>query len=204
MPLAGLFVKQVSESGCNGGTGAAGGPESALAKTAIPATVVPVFHAAEREYGVPWNVLAGINKVETDFGRLEATGVTSGENFAGAGGPMQFLAGTWASYGVDGNRDGRVSRYDPRDAIPAAARYLHASGAPGDWQRALFAYNHAGWYVAHVAQRAAPSRAAAHADTDGRSGGASDRRVAETGTPSLPTRPPGPIAQTRADHQARP
>src|SRR3954451_23732199 len=154
MLLAGLFVKQVSESGCNGGTGAAGGPESALAKTAIPATVVPVFHAAEREYGVPWNVLAAINKVETDFGRLEAPGVTSGENFAGAGGPMQFLAGTWASYGVDGNHDGRKDRYDPEDAIPGAAKYLKASGAPGDWRRALFAYNHATWYVDDVAERA--------------------------------------------------
>src|SRR4051794_25898797 len=151
MLLAGLFVKQASESGCNGGTGAAGGPESALAKTEIPATVVPVLHAAEREYGVPWNVLAGINKVETDFGRLEAPGVTSGENFAGAGGPMQFLAGTWASYGVDGDGDGVVSRYDARDAIPAAARYLHASGAPADWRAAVFAYNHPGRCGAHVA-----------------------------------------------------
>ncbi len=39
---------------------------------------------------------------------------------------------------------------DPQDAIYTAARYLHASGAPGDWQAAIFAYNHAGWYVHEV------------------------------------------------------
>ena len=128
--------------------------------------------------------------------------MTSGENRAGAGGPMQFVVGTWASYGVDGNGDGVVSRYDARDAIPAAARYLRASGAPGDWRRALFAYNHAGWYVVDVAERAAAYRGAAH--TDPNAAPASGERVADAGTPSLPTRPPGPIAVTRADYQARP
>ena len=48
---------------------------------------------------------------------------------------MQFLPPTWDAYGVDGNGDGRKNRYDPRDAIPGAANYLKASGAPGDWRR---------------------------------------------------------------------
>ena len=78
---------------------------------------------------------------------------------------MQFsLVGspsTWDSYGVDGNGDGRTSPYDPADAIPAAARYLRASGAPGDYRAALFAYNHAEWYVADVLAKAAVYRGAA-------------------------------------------
>jgi hypothetical protein len=148
--VAGLFVKQVSESGCNGGTGPLGGPQSPLAADAIPANYLRLFHQAENRYQVPWNVLAGIGKVETDFGRLDAPGVSSGENFAGAGGPMQFLSGTWAQYGVDGNGDGRKDRYDPEDAVPGAANYLRASGAPQDMHAAIFAYNHAEWYVQEV------------------------------------------------------
>jgi hypothetical protein len=67
---------------------------------------------------------------------------------------------TWDSYGVDGNGDGRRSPYDPTDAIPAAARYLQAAGAPEDYRAALFAYNHADWYVAEVLAKAAEYRGA--------------------------------------------
>jgi hypothetical protein len=67
---------------------------------------------------------------------------------------------TWDGYGVDGNRDGRLSPYDPADAIPAAARYLQGTGAPEDYRAALFAYNHADWYVAQVLAKAATYRAA--------------------------------------------
>jgi hypothetical protein len=67
---------------------------------------------------------------------------------------------TWESYGVDGNHDGRRSPYDPADAIPAAAKYLRATGAPGDYRAALFAYNHAEWYVADVLAKAAQYRGA--------------------------------------------
>jgi len=63
---------------------------------------------------------------------------------------MQFMPATWQAYGVDGNRDRRKDIMDPEDAIPAAARYLKASGAPKDMQRAVFAYNHAQWYVDKV------------------------------------------------------
>jgi len=94
--------------------------------------------------GLSWGVLAGIGKVETNHGRLRLPGVRSGENFAGAGGPMQFLSGTWKRHGKGGNR------YDPRDAIQAAARKLCADGASRDLRRAIFAYNHAWWYVDKV------------------------------------------------------
>ena len=191
------------------GTGAGGPPiaPSAEALADIPGNYLQLYQQAAARYelgGDGWSWLAGIGSVETDHGRLNAPGVTSGENSAGAGGPMQFLSDTWATYGVDGNDDGVKDRYDPRDAIPGAAKYLKASGAPGDWPRAVFAYNHASWYVADVTDRAARYRGAAQAG--GSSGGAVDaRNVAQPAAPaSLPTRPPGPIIQTTADHRARP
>ncbi len=67
---------------------------------------------------------------------------------------MQFLPSTWKTWGVDGNRDGRKDPYNPVDAIFAAARYLKAAGADKDIHRAIFAYNHAGWYVDSVMLRA--------------------------------------------------
>ena len=67
---------------------------------------------------------------------------------------MQFMPATWAQYGVDSNRDGRRDPYTASDAIFGAARYLRASGAPDDWYRALFAYNHADWYVEKVLREA--------------------------------------------------
>src|SRR5439155_25427816 len=73
---------------------------------------------------------------------------------AGAIGWTQFMPATWTRYGVDANGDGRRDPYTAADAIFAAARYLQASGAPGDWYGALFAYNHADWYVAEVLARA--------------------------------------------------
>lgn len=123
----------------------------------IPANYVKLYQAAGPKYGIPWYVLAGIGKVETDHGRSTLPGVSSGENFAGAGGPMQFLQATFNAYAVDGptidgqgelgRPDGKKSRYDPSDAIFSAANYLHASGAPADTRKAIYAYNHSWDYV---------------------------------------------------------
>jgi hypothetical protein len=117
------------------------GPPSPEAQATIPAELLTLFAAAERAYGVPWNVLAAVSKVETDFGR------NLGPSSAGAIGWMQFMPKTWAQYGVDGDGDGRADPDNPADAILAAANYLRASGAGRDLRGALFAYNHAGWYV---------------------------------------------------------
>ena len=57
-------------------------------------------------------------------------------------------------YGVDGNQDGVKDPYSPVDAIFAAARYLRAAGADKDLRAAIFAYNHADWYVDSVILRA--------------------------------------------------
>jgi hypothetical protein len=78
---------------------------------------------------------------------------------------MQFLASTWARYGVDGNGDGRADRWDAADAIYGAASYLRASGAPASYREAIYAYNHAGWYVAMVEDWARKYRGPAEAST---------------------------------------
>lgn len=92
------------------------------------------YRAAEREFDVPWRVLASIHFIETKFGRIQ------GDSHTGAQGPMQFMPKTWDAYG-----EGDV--HDPKDAIRAAARYLADTGAPGDLRRALYAYNHSDHYV---------------------------------------------------------
>ena len=94
-----------------------------------------LYDRAERRYGIEWEVLAALNFVESKFGRF------MGPSSAGAMGPMQFIPSTWDAYGNGGNV------LDPRDAIPGAARYLAASGAPGDMRGALFAYNRSYAYV---------------------------------------------------------
>src|SRR3954465_13222815 len=134
---------------------------SAVALADIPGNYLGWIRAAAPPYGLHWTVIAGIYSIEGDFGRLDAPGVRTGENFAGAGGPGQFLEATWARYGVDGDGDGVKNRYDAADAIPATANLLRQNGAPGDYPRAIFAYNHAGWYVNDVLSRAARYRGAA-------------------------------------------
>ena len=116
-----------------------------------PAQLIPLYQAASSKYGLgPQGpaVLAAINEVETNFGQNVAT------SSAGAIGWMQFEPGTWAMYGVTPTGapapDGPQGWNDPADAIFSAANYLHASGAPTDWQGAIFIYNHAQWYVTQV------------------------------------------------------
>lgn len=127
---------------------------SAETRDSIPENYLRFYQAAGEDFGIPWQILAGIGSIETDHGRLNAPGVSSGENSSGAGGPMQFLQPTWDQYGVDGDGDGDRDRYDPADAIPGAANYLVASGIKTSVHDALFAYNRAEWYVADVISRA--------------------------------------------------
>ncbi len=89
-------------------------------------------------------MLAGINEIETAFG------TNLNVSSAGAEGWMQLMPATWATYGVDANGDGVRDPYNPEDAIFAAARYLSAAGMPADTYGAIYAYNHADWYVAEV------------------------------------------------------
>nr|WP_232331079.1 peptidoglycan DD-metalloendopeptidase family protein [Thermoactinomyces sp. CICC 10521] len=130
---------------------------------------LPIYQAAGKKYGVPWQILAAIHKVETDFGRNLSTSPV------GARGQMQFMDKTWlgwrypggsklgdlpdsvnltdprliqkyGGYGVDANGDGKADPYNPEDAIYATAKYLAANHQPGeDWFArggAVWQYNH--------------------------------------------------------------
>ena len=160
-----LFVLS-SIQALTGGQGDRGGSgPSDVAVADIPAAILPLYLQAGQSRGIDWAILAAIGKVETDHGRSTAMGVHSGVNFAGCcAGPMQFsirpVPGTWGTYAVDGDNDGIKDVYNPADAIPAAADLLKASGAPGDYQAAIFAYNHAAWYVAEVLAQAQKYRTA--------------------------------------------
>ena len=125
-----------------------GVPNFFIDKFRIPPFLLPIYQAAGTQYGVRWEILAAINEIETDYGRN--LNVSS----AGAVGWMQFLPSTWRVYGVDANNDDVRDPYNPVDAIFAAARYLRAAGADTDIRQAVFAYNHANWYVDSVLLRA--------------------------------------------------
>ncbi len=120
---------------------------SSCAPSGVPAVLVPIYQRAATAYGLGpqgASVLAAINGIETAFG------TNLNVSSAGAVGWMQFMPETWAGYGVDANGDGVADPFNPEDAIFAAASYLRAAGAPTDWYTAVFAYNHADWYVAEV------------------------------------------------------
>ena len=142
-----LLASGVSGNQC----GAVSSPSAELsphAKKAIPGWLVPVYLAAARNFKLGregWAHLAAVDLVENGY-EGERGSQTS---YANAQGPMQFLPSTWAAYKQDGDGDGRADIQNHRDAIFGAAAYLRASGAP-DWQRALFSYNHAQWYVDKV------------------------------------------------------
>ena len=140
---------------------------SALAKKEIPPEYLSDYEQAGQKYHLDWAILAGIGKVECDHGRDPDPSCTQegAVNSAGAGGPMQFLASTWATYGVAPG-GGTPDRWNPADAIFGAANYLKASGAPGDYRKAIFAYNHAEWYVDEVESWAAKYRGSAHLAND--------------------------------------
>ena len=125
-----------------------GVPNFFINKFRIPPFLLSIYQAAGIQYGVRWEVLAAINEIETDYGRN--LNVSS----AGAMGWMQFIPSSWKQYGVDANGDDKKDPYNPVDAIFAAARYLKAAGADQDLSKAIFAYNHADWYVESVLMRA--------------------------------------------------
>ena len=109
---------------------------------AVPPDQLEVMLTVSRGSGVPWEVLAAIASVESDFGTNMAT------SSAGAIGYGQFLPSSWAAYGEGGDP------YDFRDVLPAMARYLLDHGAPADLPNAVWAYNHSWAYVALVLGRA--------------------------------------------------
>jgi murein DD-endopeptidase MepM/ murein hydrolase activator NlpD len=150
-----------------GGTGEYAPSE--FAKQDIPADVLALYEAAARICPVlDWTVLAGIGSVESNHGRSNAPGVHSGQNFAGAMGPMQFLQGTWDANKVAAPGHTLANVYDVADAIYAAAKYLCSNGAGAGLpspdmaklRNAIVRYNHSDAYVGQVLAQAARYRGA--------------------------------------------
>ena len=152
-----------------------GGSPSVYAMAKIPPEYLQIFMAAQREYDVAWNVLATIAGVESNFQR------DPGISTAGAVGFMQFMPTTWSGnsnpiakddpsapsydtdpksivsyggYGKDANGDGVADPYEPWDAVFAAAHLLKANGFHEDPRKAIYAYNHAWWYVDEILETA--------------------------------------------------
>jgi Transglycosylase SLT domain len=114
-----------------------------------PSTYIQLFQESAAKYcpGLPWTVLAAIGQIES------ADGTNMGPSTAGALGPMQFLPSTWKAWGIATPWwPGPPDIWSPYDAVPAAARYLCAAGGAttAGLPKAIFAYNHANWYVAEV------------------------------------------------------
>ncbi len=154
----------------NSGAGQWSAPSSAA--KGIPSVAYEAYVKAGQKYGIDWAYLAAVGEQESNHGRaygnkLDAKGVARPGIFGPptpygkAMGPMQFIPSTWASSGKDGNGDGRKDPQNIWDAAFAAASYLRNSGAPANWQKALFAYNHAQWYVDQVTAKAQKYRATA-------------------------------------------
>lgn len=113
----------------------------------VPASIKTLYVQAAAKYNLPWVLLAGIGMEETGHGRNNTT------SSAGAQGLMQFMPATWRTMGIDGDGDGRANIRNDADSIYSAANYLTKSGvANGEAgvRKALFAYNHADWYVNDV------------------------------------------------------
>ena len=169
--FASSAMMQESGSACASAQGGSAAQPAASpgARNSIPVNYLALFRATGAKYGIPWVVLAGIAKVESDDGRSTLPGVHSGSNPFGAAGPMQIGIGgaagnTWggapvhpagervAGVATDGDGDGIASVYDPADAIAGAARYLLEHGVLDNVSGAIFAYNHLEAYVQAVLQ----------------------------------------------------
>ncbi|MFE4035406.1 MULTISPECIES: bifunctional lytic transglycosylase/C40 family peptidase [unclassified Priestia] len=141
----------------------------------IPKEYIPIYKAAGEKYNIPWTLIAAIHRVETNFGQdLNTSSVGAighsqfmvktwvGWSFPGgtrlgdASIPKETLMSPaaiskYGGFGVDGDGDGKADPYNVTDAMYSTANYLAANGgASGNYQKAVFAYNHASWYVSRV------------------------------------------------------
>jgi hypothetical protein len=131
-------------------------PTGPGATAGLPGTYLELFQQSAARYcpALPWTVLAAIGQIES------GDGANVGPSSAGALGPMQFLPSTWAVWGTSGfGRTGPPDIMNPYDAVPSAARMLCADGGSqgtlAGLRAAVFAYNHADWYVNEVLALAA-------------------------------------------------
>jgi hypothetical protein len=129
--------------------------DTTVSTTALPTSYTQLYQESAALYcpGLSWTVLAAIGEIES------GDGANDGPSSAGALGPMQFMPGTWAIWGMDGfGQTGTPNIMNPLDAVPSAARMLCADGAAeggASLSSAIFDYNHATWYVQEVLNLAA-------------------------------------------------
>lgn len=146
------FLKNIiGTSGTSTNDGESSGSGTITAVPGVPDKFIPMYEGAAAEFKLGpngWAYLAAIHEAETSFS--ENVAVSS----AGALGPMQFMPATWEQYGVDADGDGKKNIQSNKDAIYGAAKYLRACGAPGDWDKAIWGYNHSTDYVNGVKNRA--------------------------------------------------
>ncbi|WP_277675694.1 NlpC/P60 family protein [Saccharopolyspora rectivirgula] len=166
--LVAAAVSGVVSAIFGGGNSATANQPSPAALSDIPGDYLALYRqAATTCPGLDWSILAGVGKIETNHGRSNLPGVHNGSNYAGAGGPMQFLQSTFdsviAQHPIPPGGSTPPSRYNPHDAIYAAAGYLCESGARDgrDIYGAILTYNHADWYVSQVLNQAAQYKQAA-------------------------------------------
>ena len=167
-----VVVAGAAGAGLSNVFGAGGSGTTPVAPTSQVAGIPPTYlllyeHAAPTCPGLSWTVLAAIGTIESGNGTSTLPGVHSGANYAGAEGPMQFEPATFAEYDQPPPPGGAnpPSPYDPTDAIYAAARMLCANGARdgANLAGAIWAYNHADWYIQNVLTLAASYGRAAKA-----------------------------------------
>lgn len=195
--LVGLMLSPVIIGAAAGGpsSGGVSGIVGTEAEKDTPPEYLALYKAAAPAVcpGLPYTVLEGIGSIESNHGRNKAAFTP---NYAGALGPMQFLRSTFAAYAVDGDNDGKTDILDPADAIYSAAKYLCANGGgnPAGLYKAIFAYNHADWYVKDVLKRAdeygglgvaAPAATSAPMPVEAQNAGylAAQRALSVLGTP---------------------
>ena len=172
---------------------------STEAANSVPSNYLKWFQRVGLQYNVPWTILAGIGKVESNDGRTTLPGVNSGSNSFGAAGPMQIgidgaSGNQWggtarhpasqvvSGVATDEDGDGIASVYDPADAIAGAAKYLVAHGVQQNPASAIFAYNHADWYVQEVLSWASTYAAGGFTVADVNQTGNNTGGTAATGT----------------------
>lgn len=126
--------------------GGVGGATRSLAKGAVPAA----YQQLVQKWG---NLCPAINPALLAAQLYQESGFNpNAQSAAAAQGIAQFIPGTWATHGVDGDGDGDKDVWDPNDAIPSAASYdcslaSYVKDVPGNLTDNMLASYNAGAYA---------------------------------------------------------